>query len=142
MLRQFIAPYPGKLSLAHLNARSFKSDDKFDDLLNIFLGTGFDIICVTESWLDNSILDSEIFIPGYRVTRQDRVGRPGGGVAVYLNDTFSFQVLASSSPQPDTVQYIILEVVARSSKLLLAVVYDSSPRAGSLDEFLVFSGLT
>uniref|UniRef100_A0A8D8M2K6 Endonuclease/exonuclease/phosphatase domain-containing protein n=1 Tax=Cacopsylla melanoneura TaxID=428564 RepID=A0A8D8M2K6_9HEMI len=135
ILRGLVTTCPGKLSIMHFNARSICPPDKFTDLESVVSGTGLDIVCVNESWLKPGISNAEISIPGYRVSRSDRVGRRGGGVAVYLNETFSFQVLASSPPQSDTVQYIILEVVVRSSKVLLAAVYDSSPRDGSLDEF-------
>ncbi|KAI5707997.1 hypothetical protein M8J77_014311 [Diaphorina citri] len=126
---------PGKLSVAHLNARSMHPTDKFVELSNILTGTGCDIFCVTESWLDSTITDSEISILGYRVIRNDRVGRRGGGVAVYLNEQFSYQVLASSPSQYSaTTEFLLLEVVVDSSKLLVAAVYHP-PRAGSLDTF-------
>ncbi|KAI5723157.1 hypothetical protein M8J76_002202 [Diaphorina citri] len=126
---------PGKLSVAHLNARSMRPTDKFVELSNILTGTGCDIFCVTESWLDSTITDSEISILGYRVIRNDRVGRRGGGVAVYLNEQFSYQVLASSPSQYSaTTEFLLLEVVVDSSKLLVAAVYHP-PRAGSLDTF-------
>uniref|UniRef100_A0A8D9DUG8 Endonuclease/exonuclease/phosphatase domain-containing protein n=1 Tax=Cacopsylla melanoneura TaxID=428564 RepID=A0A8D9DUG8_9HEMI len=127
--------FPGKFSLSHLNVRSMKSHEKFYDFQNIFLGSGCDIICVTESWLDSSIPDSEISFLGYRTVRLDRVGRKGGGIAIYLNNSFSHKVLASSSDTSSSiVQFIILEVVVDSSKILLAVIYNPPP-VGSLDEF-------
>ncbi|KAI5733146.1 hypothetical protein M8J76_008272 [Diaphorina citri] len=136
ILVERLAPYSGKVSIAHLNAHSIRPPGKFFELQNIVSGTGLSIICVTESWLDPSISDSEISIPGYRVVRNDRVGRRGGGVAVYLNNTFSYQVLASSPPQYSaTAEFLILEVVVNSSKILVATVYHP-PRVGSLDDFV------
>lgn len=78
----------GKLKIAHLNARSMRPPDKFYDLQNIVSGAGLDIICVTESWLDSSISDSEISILGYRVIRHDRGTRRGGGL-LFISITLS-----------------------------------------------------
>ena len=41
------------------------------------------MIGITESWLDNTVDDSEISISGYCVVRRDR-DRNGGGVCVYV----------------------------------------------------------
>ena len=43
-----------------------------------------DILSLTETWLDHSVSDCLISIPGYkRPFRRDRQGRRGGGVAIY-----------------------------------------------------------
>ena len=44
---------------------------------------------LSETWLNESILDSEISIPGYNLFRLDR-GEHGGGVAVYARKELSF----------------------------------------------------
>ncbi|KAI5708905.1 hypothetical protein M8J76_014199 [Diaphorina citri] len=75
ILTEHLGAFPGKCSIAHLNAHSMRPPNKFYELENIFLGSGCDIICVTESWLDSSISDSEISMLGYRVIRNDRVTR-------------------------------------------------------------------
>ncbi|KAI5722617.1 hypothetical protein M8J76_011065 [Diaphorina citri] len=89
---------PGKLSVAHLNARSMRPTDKFVELSNILTGTGCDIFCVTESWLDSTITDSEISILGYRVIRNDRVVGSSDHDLTYL--VFN---LYSSKPRPKLI---------------------------------------
>lgn len=37
-------------------------------------------VAVTETWLDNSVLDNELQLYGYDIYRKDRSGRRGGGV--------------------------------------------------------------
>ena len=39
-------------------------------------------MCITETWLDDDISDSELFIPGYVTVRLDR-SRHGGGIIMY-----------------------------------------------------------
>ena len=46
-----------------------------------------DILLLIETWLDHSVSDCLISIPGYqRPFRRDRQGRRGGGVAIYCAD--------------------------------------------------------
>ena len=53
---------------------------------------------VTESWLTSDILDSEVTheFPGFNLMRCDRSGgRQGGGVALYLRDDLTGDILAT-----------------------------------------------
>lgn len=43
------------------------------------------IVCLSETWLNNSILDSAIDLVNYVCFRKDRVDRQGGGVCAYIN---------------------------------------------------------
>ena len=56
--------------LVHLNARSLLQH--IDELRLIFSKVFPPIIAITETWLDNSIEDSEIAIPNCSVERLDR----------------------------------------------------------------------
>ena len=48
--------------------------------------TSFDIIAITEAWLDTGGRDflGEYHLPGYTMFHRDRVGRMGGGVVLYV----------------------------------------------------------
>ena len=59
-----------KNMLVHLNARGLLQH--IDELRLIFSKVFPPIIAITETWLDNSIEDSEIAIPNYSVERLDR----------------------------------------------------------------------
>ena len=55
-------------------------------------------IGVTETWLNEGVYDSEVThdFPGFSLLRCDRSGgRQGGGVALYLREDFSGDILAS-----------------------------------------------
>ena len=47
------------------------------------------IVCVTETWLDDSVMDSEIELSGYVVQRKD-LERSGGSVCMYIRSDFAF----------------------------------------------------
>ena len=51
------------------------------------------LICITETWLNNDIEDSLISISNYSVCRSDRMIRKGGGCAIYVENVFAFEQL-------------------------------------------------
>ncbi|KAI5708382.1 hypothetical protein M8J77_021503 [Diaphorina citri] len=135
ILQHLISSYPKKLSIFHLNAHSIRPPVKYIEIKEIFAGTPADIICITESWLDSSISNAEVSLQGYNLIRNDRLGKRGGGVAIYLNNAFSYKILSSSpSNYSASPEYLIIEVTISSSKIMLAVVYHP-PKTGPLDDF-------
>lgn len=52
------------------------------------MDSGFDVVAITETWLNGSIYNSELFPAGYDVYRRDRsgVGVLGGGVLLAVSD--------------------------------------------------------
>ena len=69
--------------IAHLNITSLT---KHIEELRIFISeNSFEILCINETRLDNSICNTEIEIAGYEIVRKDR-NRNGGGVAIYLRN--------------------------------------------------------
>lgn len=81
------------LSIAHLNVRSLFG--KLDEL-KLLLSTNaknFDILTLSESWLNASISEAEIQIPGYSCIRKDRSGnKRGGGTVAYIRDGLPFRI--------------------------------------------------
>ena len=70
--------------------------------------TSLDIFGISETWLDNSITDDQILLPGFlQPIRKDR-RRDGGGVAVYISEN----VAAERCPliEPTSGEYICIEV--------------------------------
>lgn len=63
-----------------LNARSIRN--KVHDLQALLRMDSFDIIAITETWLDGDFQDFELPRHGYNVYRKDRCNRRGGGVLV------------------------------------------------------------
>jgi len=50
------------------------------------------IVCITETWLDDNVSDSEICIPVFDIVRLDR-NRHGGGVIIYVSSLFTYNIL-------------------------------------------------
>ena len=71
------------LTVIHVNARSLLRH--FDDLTSLVSSERPHIIAISETWLDSSVSNNEIYLAGYNLFRFDR-NRSGGGIAVYCSD--------------------------------------------------------
>jgi hypothetical protein len=55
----------------------------------------YHVICIVESWLCNTIANSEIELPGYTIFRRDR-DRHGGGILIFVKSDISCSVIPLS----------------------------------------------
>ena len=111
-------------SVLYFNSRSVLP--KIDELRALCLIHNPSIVCIVESWLDDSITDNELCIDNYAIVRADR-NRHGGGAPIYVLDTFSFNVIYSGSLD---LELIILSVcLAPPSPLKLSFGLFYRPRA-------------
>ena len=69
------------LKIAHINIRSLIN--KFDEMCVLIKYTDVDILCITETWLDNYISDNEITIENYDLFRKDWSHSRGRGLCCY-----------------------------------------------------------
>ena len=77
------------LHFFHLNINSVLP--KIDELRLIAKESNAAVIGVTETTLDETVLNEEIKIEGYVLERSDR-DRRGGGVACYIRNDISFNI--------------------------------------------------
>ena len=57
-----------------------------------------DIVFGTETWLDPTIKNSEIFPDGFKIYRRDRTGQQGGGVLIAVKDHYISDEVEDLSP--------------------------------------------
>ena len=90
------------------------------------------LVAVTETWLHNGVFDAEVThdFPGYSIFRCDRVGRQGGGVALYLRDDLTGEILCSE----DNGVCELLAVRVHQLNTVIAVLY--RPPDTRITEFL------
>ena len=86
--------YSSKINLLYFNVRSLLP--KIDNLRAICTLYSPDIVCIVETWLDDTILDSEISVQGYSVCRLDR-SRHGGGILIFVKSMFIYSLLFKGS---------------------------------------------
>ena len=75
--------------IAHLNVRSILN--KMDHIRLLLSNKQFDIFTFSETWLNPAIRDSEVNIPGYTLTRNDRTSKRGGSTAIYVSDNIPYK---------------------------------------------------
>lgn len=68
---------PEKPTVLVVNCRSIMN--KVDELASLIMTLNPQIVMGTESWLDDTVSDTEVFPPGFTVYRKER-HRHGGGV--------------------------------------------------------------
>ena len=75
----------------YLNARSLKTVNsrcnKLVELQNLADDTDSDVIAITESWLNDTVSDSEILNSNYTLYRRDRADKRGGGIVLAVKKT-------------------------------------------------------
>lgn len=94
MLIMMIIVLKMAFTIFYQNIRGMKS--KTHEIYNSIVSNSYDIICICETWLDDSILSSEIFDSRYQVIRRDRNKTfckeynksHGGGVLIAVLRTF------------------------------------------------------
>ena len=95
--------------LGHINICSMRN--KIHEIHDILYKQDIHILSVNETWLDSSIPDSSLSIPGYNIYRNDR-STHGGGVCFYVLSSYKVNVLHSSMPGDDhSIETLFLRVV-------------------------------
>ncbi|KAF0308377.1 Proteasome subunit alpha-type 7-like [Amphibalanus amphitrite] len=84
-----------QLKVAHLNVRSLTRH--LDDVNHLLLTEKLDVLCLSETWLTEAMDNCTLVFPEYTVTRKDRRGRSGGGVAILHRSSLSTELLTVPS---------------------------------------------
>ena len=103
----------------HIDSRSIVPH--IDELRLIFRDSFPSVIAITETWLDDSVADSEVAISNYSVHRLDRRNnRRGGGVALYLLDGLKYTRRKYLEEESETIW---IQVQLCNTKFLIGCVY-------------------
>ena len=130
-----VSPQPGpfcndSISVYYQNVRSLKAFSTNDDglrecklsvLKDIVYGSDFDLVALTETWLNSAVTDLEI-LPHYNIFRKDRTGRPGGGVLLAVKDRITVKNTLSLPGET-----IAVEIILRNNELALVAVCYRAP---------------
>ena len=100
--------------------------EHFTLLRDSVVSNSFDIFTISETWLDSSVNNESIHIPGYTLYRQDRgPHKPGGGLCVYIKKNYKVSSLENvSSVSDNNFQQLWLKVQSRCYKsFVICTVY-------------------
>ena len=134
-------PGPGPLAsepkIVHINLRSITADGdttggttKFSEFESFVSSYEFDIIGITETWLDTDIDNDKLYLNNYLPPiRRDRT-RHGGGVCVYINENFPAKRVPAL--EPINIESICIECQIKHRHILICFVY-KAPNADTVD---------
>ena len=106
------------LNFIHINTRSLLP--KLEELRIIAAETRVAVIGVTETWLDYSVANAEVEIPGYHFLRKDR-NREGGGVGLYIRSDLTFNHRTDLDSDIETVWCDLL--LPKTKPIVIGVCY-------------------
>lgn len=108
------------IGFVHMSVRSLLP--KIDMVRIWAKSTNADIMVLSETWLRSSTPDSDVYMDGYNIFRTDR-GAKGGGVAIYVKNTFQATVPLSKSV-PKQFELLILKIeLMKSCAIFVAGCY-------------------
>lgn len=125
-------------NIVHINAQSIPAH--YSDLLTTFSSNrNIHAILVSETFLKPCLPSTSYCLPGFHLIRNDRTGKGGGGVAIYLRGHLSFNLINKSpSAYCESSEHLFIEVLMGHLKILLGVFY--SPNL-HIDYFAKFESL-
>ena len=89
------------------------------------------MIGITESKLDETVLDEEINIDGYELVRSDQ-HRHRGGVACYIRSDVSFNVKSNFSSEVENIFFDML--LPKTKPILIGILYQPPDQSKFLDK--------
>lgn len=128
------------LSVLYLNARSLKAFVLLDGnpsskvctvtiLQQLVYRLSYDVVCISETWLNDSFLSTEI-LTGYSIYRKDRTGKTGGGVLIAVKS--EIHTRRRSDLERDNIELVVIELTKDNSKpIILHSLYH--PESGPVD---------
>ena len=125
------------LSFSTYNVRSLIR--KFDDIKLLLLRSELNVLSLCETWLNSSISDEEIAIPGYSTHRLDRgLGNSklgGGGLIVYTKHGHHYQHMTEWNVGNDDIEITWVKLSLKLTRpTYIANVY--RPPNGNVENFL------
>ena len=106
------------LHFLHININSLLP--KIDELREIAKESCATVIGISESKLDNTVLDSEISIENYDLVRGDR-NRHGGGVACFIRSSICYNIKSNLSSD---IENVFIDILLPNSKpITVGIIY-------------------
>ena len=105
--------------MIHLNVRSLLP--KLEELKFYLTNKKIQVFSVNETWLDSSIADNEIAIPGFNIFRRDRPKGSHGGVALYVRS--ELQPFLMVNLYDEIVESVFVKIKLGSRSILVGSIY-------------------
>jgi hypothetical protein len=90
-------PKSPHFKLVHLNIRSLSNTAHLTQLKEFLSKTKTKALTLSETWLNTTITNAEIYMEGFTLYRQDRLNKRGGGVCAYIRNDIKVSKLKEIS---------------------------------------------
>ena len=130
LIQRVIVPtFPNSVSSIHLNTRSL-----MDELSLLATKHLVDVITLSETWLDETIPNAEVLLPGYSLLRNDR-NRRGDGVAIYISTSIRF--VSRPDLKSNSIETLWIELFPCSKRsILICCAYRPPSQSGFFKDVL------
>lgn len=108
------------LVVGHLNARSLNKN--ITELKAIMDKTDFDAVSISESWLRSRTPKDRFMIDGYKIFRNDRKNKRGGGVCLYVREEYECKRIKIPNT-PESPEVLWVEVTVNHKKIAIGTLY-------------------
>ncbi len=116
-----------KISIIHFNSRSMYANfHNIKDYLKQFTQP-FNIILISETWINNE-RGMDFGLEGYELLYMNRWNKNGGGVAIYVDMSYSFKVIENMSTAIDNVLECLTIEISRARKKYHSQLYIQNTR--------------
>ena len=111
------------------------------DELRVLLATSpIDVLTINETWLNSTISDNDVYIPGYEIIRRDRAfrsadGKTYGGVCFYVRSSVNF--IQRKDMSIDDLENLCIQIQKPNSKPFLVATWYRPPNS-NVDKFNYF----
>ena len=112
-------PTQSGIKIATLNACSLRY--KLPEIASLIRTRQYDILGLSETWLDPEITDGELSIDGYNLIRKDRTQRLGGGVCFYYRQ--DLPVRSRPDLHSESTETVWVEINGKPGRHLVGCVY-------------------
>ena len=79
--------------------------NKLSNFQSFVYTSNFNILCITETWLTDSVFDLEILPTDFTIYRKDRHSR-GGGVLIAVDESIPTSII----PSPTNIEVISVKI--------------------------------
>lgn len=110
-----------ELSIYYQNVRGLRT--KTHTFYNNIISENYDIIALTETWLNNTFFDSELFDNRYSIIRYDRSSGKlrGGGVLLAIKRCFSYEIIDTHILCQS--EHVIIKIKCKKKSFYIGLVY-------------------
>ena len=120
IIKKEMIKFNNKFTVAHLNVRSLpKNIGEFGEIIS---KTDFDVIAVSETWLNKNVPKDRYTLNGYNIFRLDRKNTRGGGCAIFVKSNYAAKVIKTPCDK-EIPEMLWLEIKVGNKNVAVGVLY-------------------